>query len=154
MTKAKRTRQYPRVTLKFTEPSLTKQQFKSQTNINNLVSQYVKTGEFQHVNTKIPSYGYAASNDFMESMIIVEDARQMFAALPSRIRSEFDNDPASFLAFAEDPSNRPQMAEMGLLTPEAADALLLPDIAADDDLPGDTDLDTPAAPAASDDKSE
>lgn len=154
MTTTKPKRQYPRVSITFKKPSKTKQQFKNIANINNLVNQYLSSGEHQHLNPRPPQYGYASGKDFLESLVIVDDAKQMFAALPSNIRSQFDNDPASFLDFTADPANRTAMAEMGLLTPEAADALLLPDIAADDALPGDTDLSDPVADATSDGESE
>lgn len=131
-------RLHPRVSKTFKKPSLTKQQFKHETNINTLVNAYLKTGEHTYLNPAQPNYGYATSNDFLESLIIVDDAQRMFAALPSGIRTQFDNDPAAFLAFTADPANLPQMAEMGLLTPEAAAEHLAPP----EPLPGD-----PEAPA-------
>lgn len=118
-TKTKGKRQHPRVQTFNTEPSLTKQSFKNETNINNLVNQYIKTGEHTFVNKQSPQYGYVSSNTFMESLEVVDKAQTMFNALPSKLRNRFANDPAEFLEFASDPSNNAEMAEMGLLSEEA-----------------------------------
>ena len=51
-------------------------------------------------------------------------AQSMFATLPSKIRSAFDEDPQKFLDFCSDPENKPEMEKLGLLpkTPPKATA--------------------------------
>lgn len=116
---AKPTRPHPSVKTYTPGPSLTKQQFKTETNINNLVNAYLKTGEHQNLNKLPPRFDYAPSEDFMASLILVDQAKESFAALPPQLRTRFGNNPAEFLAFAQDSSNRPEMAALGLLSPEA-----------------------------------
>jgi len=96
-------------------PSLTKQSFTKECNINNIVNKYQKTGALDHVNKHEASYGYATSDDFTASMEIVARGQTMFEELPSSLRTRFDNDTAKFLAFVQDESNREEMQELGLL---------------------------------------
>ena len=42
----------------------------------------------------------------------------MFMALPSKVRREFDDDPGTFLDFANDPKNTDRMIELGLVKKE------------------------------------
>ena len=67
-----------------------------------------------------PSYGEVTGEDFQEAMETVVRAEQAFRNLPSKIRKEFQNDPAQFLDFVHDPENQDRMVEMGLAeyTPE------------------------------------
>ena len=95
-------------------PSETLQQFKEECDINNIMKRYTQTGEWSHVAAKIPQYLDVQVKDFSEAMDMVEGASEMFMELPSDIRTRFDNDPGAFLAFAENPENLAEMAEMGL----------------------------------------
>ena len=49
-------------------------------------------------------------------MNIVLKADEMFNDLPSRARRHFDNDPAKFLDFVQDPKNHEQLVDLGLAT--------------------------------------
>lgn len=53
-------------------------------------------------------------NDFQEAMNIVTKASQSFESLPSQIRSEFNNNPALFLDFVQNPKNIDRMVSLGL----------------------------------------
>jgi len=53
----------------------------------------------------------------------VRDAEDLFMRLPAKVRSRFDNDAGSFVEFCEDRKNRLELAELGLLAPEVADAV-------------------------------
>ena len=44
--------------------------------------------------------------------------------LPSSLRSRFGNDPAAYLDFVSNEENKPEMAKLGLLTPEAEERAL------------------------------
>lgn len=54
----------------------------------------------------------------------VLEAKWAFGDLPSRIRERFGNEPANLLDFLDDPGNAREAAELGLLTPAAAQAIL------------------------------
>lgn len=101
------------------EPSRTKQSFKDECDINNIMNRYIKTGEISHLNSTNPEYGFAPDFDFSEAMEMVQRAQDLFDELPANIRERFDNDPGEFMAFCEDPANGPEAAALGLTgTPE------------------------------------
>jgi len=94
--------------------SKTKQTFKDECNINKIISKYQKTGALDHVNKYQPSYGYATAIDFRDSMEIVLRGQEMFDALPSNLRKRFDNSPAEFLQFVQNPANSTEAISLGL----------------------------------------
>jgi len=92
----------------------TKQSFKAECDINNILARYKATGSTR-VNSRQPVYGDVSSiPDFQYCQNVVIRGQSMFDALPSFIRSRFDNDPALFLAFASDPSNINELVKLGL----------------------------------------
>lgn len=99
------------------EPSLTRQSFKDECDINKIMSKYIKTGEFFHLNPTLPQHGFAPDFDFSEAMEMVQKAQDLFDDLPANVRERFDQNPAKFIAFCENPANRPEMAALGLLDP-------------------------------------
>jgi phage internal scaffolding protein len=60
-------------------------------------------------------------------MNFIAEAQSMFNDLPSSIRDRFANDPGTFLDFCSNDVNRKELAQMGLLSPEAtSEALSMP----------------------------
>ena len=110
-----------RIQIEFNDSSMTKQSFKDDSDINNIMEKYQKTGAIEHANNYSANYGFATSLDLRESLEIVETAQRMFDGLPSKIRSQFGNSPENFLDFVQDPNNTAQMAEMGLIESKAAE---------------------------------
>ena len=108
-----------RTAIRFKKHTPTKQSFKRDCDINQIMAKFQKTGVIAHVNRHAGEYGFASSNDFTESMQIVTKAQAMFDDLPSSIRSKFANQPELFLAFVQDPDNLAEMQTMGLLSSEA-----------------------------------
>jgi len=104
----------------------TRQEFKDESDINTIMSRYLRTGELPHVNLLAPQYFDASGIDFQTHMSAVADAKSLFAELPSHIRSRFYNDPGRFIDFCGDESNRTELAHMGLLSPEATRKALTP----------------------------
>lgn len=102
------------VSIAFTTQGRTKQSFKAECDVNNIMAKYLKTGAVQHFNDQQPQYYDCPSHDFREALEIVADAEAMFAAIPAHIRRAFDNDPATFLEFCQDPANAEKIKEMGL----------------------------------------
>lgn len=112
-----------RVQIKFPEKGRTKQSFRKECDINLIMSRYVKTGQIQHLNFREAKYDFASSRSFTESMQIMKDADALFSDLPAIMRARFGNNPKLFLEFVENPANRPEMADLGLLSEEATLAL-------------------------------
>ena len=107
--------QQGRVRKVFTGPSRTKQSHKAECDINNIMQKYLKTGLAMHVREHGGQYGnFITSDDYHEGLNKILAANAAFLQLPSAIRSKFDNEPAKFLAFVQDPANHDEMVEMGL----------------------------------------
>lgn len=101
-------------------PSRTKQSFAAECDINNIMARYLNTGLITHENTRQALYGDATGVDYQSAQNFIAAANSEFQALPSAIRSRFDNDPALFLDFIHDEKNLPEMAELGFLKDESA----------------------------------
>ena len=97
------------------KPSLTKQSFADECDINQIMSRFISTGQISHLNHAEPNYGLAPSLDFREALEIVQNSEESFANLPSEIRQRFGQNPEAFLAFVEDETNLPELARMGLV---------------------------------------
>jgi phage internal scaffolding protein len=96
-------------------PTLTKQEFKEECDVNNVLKRYDSTGLITHVNTATAHYGdFTEVNEYQQSLNAVMDAQRAFSELPSEIRKEFANDPGKFFEFATDPKNSDRMVELGL----------------------------------------
>jgi len=99
------------------DPSLTDQSQADDADINTIMRRYEKTGTLPDYGQS-PMYGdFADMPDFMEAQEILRRGTEAFAALPSRVRAEFENDPAQFVAYASDPGNVDQMRLWGLAKP-------------------------------------
>lgn len=109
-----------KVTFSSAQPTRTKQYMKEQCDINFIVKQFQRTGLVNHVAKREGQYGDFADIDFKAAMDQVVAAQELFATVPAHIRKQFGNDPGAFLDFVTDPANLDRMAEMGLLSPEAA----------------------------------
>jgi len=104
----------------------TRQEFKEECDINTLMARYMRTGELPHVNLMSPEYFDSPGVDFHTHMNAVAQAKSLFAQLPSHVRNRFYNDPGQFIDFCSNPSNRVELAQMGLLSPEATRSALNP----------------------------
>lgn len=110
-----RVRERPRHMKMFPEPSLTKQEFRDECDINLLMQRYKRTGLFPQHPGESPRYvSNIGMPDYQESLNIVMTAQSEFAALNSDLRKRFDNDPAKFLAFVNDPDNADELVKLGL----------------------------------------
>lgn len=100
------------------EPSLTRQEFAAECDINTLMAQYEKTGVINHFNSGTPQYfDFEDMPDLQQSLEIMRDATAAFMQLPAIVRKEFDNDPAEFVKFATDEKNADKLREWGLMAP-------------------------------------
>lgn len=104
----------PRVRIYFNETGRTKQSLSAEADINNIMAQYVSTGNITNLNEKMQRYGYAPAVDFQEALGIVADAQTSFGELPSAVRKRFQNSPYEFLRYIEDPANKSELVQLGL----------------------------------------
>jgi phage internal scaffolding protein len=103
-----------RVTVE-TGPGLTEQAHKNETDMNYILRDYQRTGLIKHAKLNEGRYDDIAVQDFQEAMFIVKNAQDMFDQLPSNIRKRFQNNPAEFLAFVQNPENEQEMRFLGIL---------------------------------------
>jgi phage internal scaffolding protein len=115
----------------FAKPSLAKQAFKDECDVNKIMRKFEKTGLIAHMNKYQGNYAdLPDAGDLQDAMNTILVAQQMFDALPAKVRKEFDNDPSAFLNFAQDPANYDEMVELGLAKPKAEAAEPAPAVAA------------------------
>lgn len=95
--------------------SMTKQCFRDECDINNILKKYKKTGLIEHVNRYSGSYDdFVGQEDYRTGIEKIREAEAMFGALPSNVRARFHNDPGEFLGFVANPANVAEMVELGL----------------------------------------
>lgn len=112
-----RVRSCKRVMIHFNDVSLTKQSFAAESDINNIMSNWSRTGILPVSDRVPPSFGdFTGSSDFQELQNRVIAVRTAFDGLPSHVRSRFENDPARLLAFLQDPANAEEAIKLGLVT--------------------------------------
>lgn len=104
-------------------PSMTKQSFVAQCDINNILKAFKVTGQVTHLAAARARYEDLPEGlDFQDALNSVISAQAAFAGLPSNVRTRFGNDPALYLEFMADPSNEPEAIALGLATKRAIDA--------------------------------
>jgi len=101
------------------QTSMTKQSFAGESQINNIMAKYEKTGVIDHVKNHGGYVEMPSGVDYHDALNLSLDAQAAFDELPAKIRKEFDNDPETFLTFVDNPANVERMAELGLIEPAA-----------------------------------
>lgn len=113
-----------RADMDFFLPSMTRQEFAPECDINTLMERYEKSGVISHVNRAQPVYmDMTVLPDLREGLDLMREATNAFLALPAKVRREFDNDPVQFVEYAQNTENIERMREWGLappIPPEAA----------------------------------
>ncbi len=107
----------------------TKQSFKDETDINKLLQRAEKSGTISHLNKHEARYGDFANFDFFEAQLQLARGGEIFADLPAEIRSEFNQSPAQFFDYVNNPVNKDRLGK--LLPALAAPGRQLPVIAPD-----------------------
>lgn len=98
----------------FDDPSLTQQHLKKASDINYIINKYEKTGVIDNVKTN-GRYIDCSASDYHEACNIALRAEESFMALPANVRKRFRNDPYELLSFLDDPGNRKEAEDLGLL---------------------------------------
>lgn len=97
------------------EPTRTKQSFKEECDINNILKKYGRTGQLPDLIEKDPIYGdFSEPTSYQEAMNLVILANEQFANLSAKTRERFSNDPVKFLEFTNNPENIDEMVKLGL----------------------------------------
>ena len=98
--------------------SMTQAQFQDECDINKIMDRYLRTGCLSDpLNQMKPgTYGdFTEMGDYMENMNKIVQAREMFDALPAKVRERFGNNPGAMIDFVMDPDNRDEAIKLGLL---------------------------------------
>jgi len=104
------------------EVSLTVQSEKDNCDINLLMDRYQKSGILP-VMQATPIFGdFTELPDYREAVEIVMKAKASFDSLDAKVRREFNNDPAEFLDFANNPDNADRMRDLGLMVPKVVES--------------------------------
>lgn len=94
----------------------TKQSAEAETNINNIIARFKKTGQLTHISSALGAYrDLSGLPDMHAAMNIVANAQSMFEELPAAIRKRMGHDMGNFLPFIDDPKNLEECIDMGLL---------------------------------------
>nr|QJB18763.1 MAG: internal scaffolding protein [Microvirus sp.] len=114
----------PRVQKFFVGPSLTRQEFKDECDLALTLKKFGKTPEGQLALKNAQGFAegcrfddVTAVPDFRAARDAVNAANASFMRLPPEIRRRFDNDPAAFLDFVQDPKNLDEARTLGLAKP-------------------------------------
>ena len=100
-------------------PSMTKQEFTDEVDINNIVKRFINSGGDP---TSLPftdrkaMYGdfTMLPDSYQSALNYVLDTKAEFMKLPADQRAKFDNNPQVFLDYVSDPKNLDALVEMGL----------------------------------------
>lgn len=104
------------------EPTLTVQDQRDECDINHIIARFEKTGVLpvrsgyenaQYLDvTELPDYQTARQT--------VIQAEQAFMQLDAHLRAQFNNNPAEFIDFMQNPDNVQKAIDLGLATPRQA----------------------------------
>lgn len=96
---------------------LTQQSAKDECDINLIVERAKRGAEISHVNERVPQYGDFTQipTDLRECLMQVKKAETAFMSLDAHVRARFQNDPVLLLDFLNDPKNRVEAVELGLV---------------------------------------
>lgn len=105
------------------DPSLAKQSFAEECDINTIVKRF-GIGEYAiPEGTTAPVYAdFTGVVDFHTACNAIAKANEAFDALPATVRARFQNDPGQFVDFCSQDGNRDELVKLGLIVPPPAPA--------------------------------
>lgn len=107
-----------RLRKEFPDPSLTKQSFKEECDINRIVAKSVQDGFLESLRDREPLYADVSNvPDYQSALNTVMTARDRFMEMPAETRERFSNDPARMVEFLRDPKNVEEGRRLGLFAP-------------------------------------
>lgn len=104
--------------LRCEDKSLAVQSMKDEADINILVKRFGLTGVIPQ-NVRVPLLNdFDEVFDFQSAQNAIVSARESFMSLNADVRERFQNDPAKFVIFCDDPKNLDQLREWGMAVPK------------------------------------
>lgn len=109
----------PQVSVKFSKPSLTQQQFRQECDINTIISSVDSAGVVNNPlwnGTRCPMYGDFSGiqdMDYLQAQSTFLDASARFMELPAKVRQQFNNNPAELLAYIQSNPPAEELAKLG-----------------------------------------
>lgn len=92
----------------------TEQSHKDEVDINAIVRRHGMDMIAKTSKVVALEYDENPDNNFEETMNMIAKAQSSFESLPHQVRKEFDNNPARFMDFVQNPNNADRMIELGL----------------------------------------
>lgn len=112
----------PETDFDFSGEQITKQAFKAECDIHNILSQYQQTGVITHLREEAqPQYGDVSDTptDYQEALHTVQAAVASFEALPKAVKDRYQGDALRFLDAFQRPEEEGFLREAGLMAPRA-----------------------------------
>lgn len=101
-----------------TGPSMTKQSFANEVDINKIMARALKSGYIPPPTIPPTYFEQAMPDSLADAYEMISRAEELFEAVPSSIRSKC-TDPVAFIRFCQDPANLPALRDAGLVTGSA-----------------------------------
>ncbi len=111
------------------EEDMTRQEFADESDINNIVAKYKRTGELPAARDAALAVFQDVSGigDYQDAVTRLKDAENAFMELPAIIRDEFNHDPLALVDFAMNPDNFDRAVELGIFrAPEVVEPPVQP----------------------------
>lgn len=100
------------------DKGFTVQADRDEADINKVIARFNKSGQLPPTFRGEPFYGDVSEfGDLRESLIKIQEADELFMALPAVVRERFENKPANMIDFLSDEGNREEAEELGLVVP-------------------------------------
>lgn len=98
-------------------PGLTKQEFAKESDINNIMQRYIKTGQLSgRIDGLQPIFADVSQiGDYADTLRRIDAARDAFALLPANVRTRFGNSPEALLDFLQNGENLDEAVSLGLV---------------------------------------
>lgn len=94
----------------------TKQSFKDQCDIKNIIHQYDRTGLVTHLNQNTPQdIDHTQVSDYQDTLNFVTNVKQHFEQLPQDIQKKFNYDLNKLSEFLSDPKNHEEAQKLGFI---------------------------------------
>lgn len=107
-------------------PSMTKQSFAEEVDINTIVRRFNLTGALPE-NVRVPQYAdFDQVVDYHTAMLQVRASQEAFMQLPAHVRARFHNEPGELVDFVSDEKNRDEAIRLGLVVPKPVPAPVAP----------------------------
>ena len=94
------------------DDGVTKQAFRDATNINKIVERGIPREALSHLKEYGEMYGEFGDVDLLQLENTLIRSREIFMALPSELRGEFENSPAQFFDFVNRSENKDRLHEI------------------------------------------